>query len=589
MTDYTPSVDTTFFPRVNYYRTFAERLQARINNGRVAMFFNRTFRISGATTVALVEDDTAVATYTANRTVDTWSLTGANAALFSIDSNGVVTSAAPAAVGSYVYIVNAASAGEPTATLAVNVVVSAGPDVTAPVVSGGTNINVSTGDTAVATYTADESVTWSLTGTNASLFSISAGGVVTFDSASTDGTYNFTVNATDAAGNVGTLAVTVNVSAAVAPTFVAAASDRMTTITSAHDFTLSGLQSGDVVFLHINSDSNIEDTFIADTPDIASWTYLTSPEIPTEGGTASYDSNFGNGVWWKVATGTSMTVNLADVPTAETNNYGVTMIAFRGVDNTDPVSSERAYHLSNGNSITGSDFTSPFYETISVAYYTQDDDNGCTITPATGYTEAVAVSANTGTSVSNGSTQSCSYRTVPAQTSLSGRTWTASTTDAAMMIEFLLVPAGQEGVNPNITSSQTTFIDAAGGTAVGTFTADESVTWALSGGDAALFDISAGGVITYKSASAVGAYNFTVIAIDAGGLTDAVDVSVKAYTTGTPGGGITLVDSDQGFNDTTAGDTLTLTGLQAGDFMVLTYASDAGSQNSFQNLSLIHI
>ena len=216
MTDYTPSVDTTIFPRINYLKTFSERLQARINNGRVAMYFNRSFTISGPTSVALIDGVTEVASYTANRTVDAWSLTGANAALFSIDSNGVVTSVAPTTAGSYVYVVNATTAGSPDATLTVNVVVTE-VDVTAPTISGPTGVNVSTGDTAVATYTADESVTWSLTGANASLFSISAGGVVTFNSASVDGSYSYTVNGTDAAGNVGTLAVTVTVATTSGP------------------------------------------------------------------------------------------------------------------------------------------------------------------------------------------------------------------------------------------------------------------------------------------------------------------------------------------------------------------------------------
>ena len=43
MTDYTPSVDTTIFPRINFIKNRTARLAQRIANGRVAMFFKRLF------------------------------------------------------------------------------------------------------------------------------------------------------------------------------------------------------------------------------------------------------------------------------------------------------------------------------------------------------------------------------------------------------------------------------------------------------------------------------------------------------------------------------------------------------------------
>ena len=43
MTDYTPSVDTTIFPRINFIKDRTTRLLQRIANGRVAMFFKRLF------------------------------------------------------------------------------------------------------------------------------------------------------------------------------------------------------------------------------------------------------------------------------------------------------------------------------------------------------------------------------------------------------------------------------------------------------------------------------------------------------------------------------------------------------------------
>jgi hypothetical protein len=82
-----------------------------------------------------------------------------------------------------------------------------------PTVAGSATVNRTAPTTTVATYTSEVGVTWTLSGTNAGLFNI-VGGVVTFKTASVAGTYIITVEATDAAGNKGTLAVTVNVAAA---------------------------------------------------------------------------------------------------------------------------------------------------------------------------------------------------------------------------------------------------------------------------------------------------------------------------------------------------------------------------------------
>jgi hypothetical protein len=89
------------------------------------------------------------------------------------------------------------------------------PDLTDPLISGTESVAVTAPSTAVATYSASEAVsTWGLAGTNAGLFDISASGVVTFKTASTAGTYSIIIEATDAAGNKGTRAVTVTVAAA---------------------------------------------------------------------------------------------------------------------------------------------------------------------------------------------------------------------------------------------------------------------------------------------------------------------------------------------------------------------------------------
>ena len=82
-------------------------------------------------------------------------------------------------------------------------------DTTAPTVTGTTPVSVAIPSKTVGTFSAIGSVTWALSGTNASLFNISTGGAVTFKAASAAGSYAITVAATDVAGNEGTKAVTV--------------------------------------------------------------------------------------------------------------------------------------------------------------------------------------------------------------------------------------------------------------------------------------------------------------------------------------------------------------------------------------------
>jgi uncharacterized repeat protein (TIGR02543 family) len=99
-------------------------------------------------------------------------------------------------------------------------------DAVAPVITGPSSatgatsaISISENTTSVHTFTANESVTWSKSGTDESFFSISAGGVVTITSrnfespadSGADNTYVFIVTATDAALNAKNQTVTVTI------------------------------------------------------------------------------------------------------------------------------------------------------------------------------------------------------------------------------------------------------------------------------------------------------------------------------------------------------------------------------------------
>jgi hypothetical protein len=185
--------------------------------------------ITGEATKTVNENTTAVQTFEADETV-TWSITGTDSSLFTInESTGVlVFNAAPDYEvpgddnedNDYVLTVTATDVAGNESTLAVTVTV-ADVDEIAPTITGSATKTVNEGTTAVQTFTADETVTWSITGTDASLFTINATtGVLVFNVApdyevpgddNEDNDYVLTVTATDAANNQSTLAVTVTV------------------------------------------------------------------------------------------------------------------------------------------------------------------------------------------------------------------------------------------------------------------------------------------------------------------------------------------------------------------------------------------
>lgn len=99
-------------------------------------------------------------------------------------------------------------------------------DVTAPTITGPSSatgatssISIQENSTAVHTFTANESVAWSRSGTDSSFFAITSGGVLTittrdFESPSDSGsnnTYEVTITATDLGGNIKTQALTVTI------------------------------------------------------------------------------------------------------------------------------------------------------------------------------------------------------------------------------------------------------------------------------------------------------------------------------------------------------------------------------------------
>ena len=182
---------------------------------------NESGVITGPADVDYAENGTgAVATYTAadpEGDAITWSVGGADAVRFGIDSDGALTFDTPPDYeaprdankdGVYEITVTATD-GNLSASLDVEVTVT---DVNeAGMITGPVAVDYAeNGAGAVATYTAadpeGDSITWSISGTDAARFSISSDGALTFDTppdyeaprdANKNGIYEITVTATD--------------------------------------------------------------------------------------------------------------------------------------------------------------------------------------------------------------------------------------------------------------------------------------------------------------------------------------------------------------------------------------------------------
>jgi gliding motility-associated-like protein len=186
---------------------------------------------------SIAENTTAVGSYVADETV-TWSISGADASKFTMSAAGVLTFTSapdyenPTDVdtnNTYIVIITATDASGNTTTQTLTVTITDVDD-TPPVITGPNGNGTTTAttaaksiienSTALGSYTADETVTWSISGTDASKFSISASGVLTFSTApnyevptdaNSNNTYIVTIKATDAAGNMTSQTLTVTV------------------------------------------------------------------------------------------------------------------------------------------------------------------------------------------------------------------------------------------------------------------------------------------------------------------------------------------------------------------------------------------
>ena len=182
-------------------------------------------------------------------------------------------------------------------------------DVTAPTITGPSSatgatssISIQESSTAVHTFTANESVTWSVSGTDSSFFAITSGGVLTitarnFESPAdlgTNNTYEVTITATDLGNNLKTQALTVTITNLnEAPTLTNNSSSATYALTQAENITsvvtyaATDVDAGASLSFSITSGSDSADFTINSSTGVL--TFVTSPDFE-----APIDSDLNN-------------------------------------------------------------------------------------------------------------------------------------------------------------------------------------------------------------------------------------------------------------------------------------------------------
>ncbi|NPC54662.1 cadherin domain-containing protein, partial [Caenimonas soli] len=563
---------------------------------------------SGATATAIDENSGAgqvIYTVTATDTDDvsagvTFSLAGTDAAAFTINAgNGAVTlTGNPNYEGksSYSFSVVATDGVGRTdsqaVTLAISNVIDLDDDTTAPQITGPSGAtgatsakSVDENGTAVHTFTANESVTWSVVGgQDQAKFSIDAAtGALSFQAAPdyespTDGatsganTYIVQLRAADASGNSSTQTVTVSINNV---------DEADPTITSGATATAIDENSGTGQVVYTAT--------ATDTDDVSAG--VTFSLSGTDA--AAFTINAGTGA-----------VTLTGNPDHETkSSYSFSVVATDGVGRTDTQAVTLAINdldeadpsITSGTTATTIDENSGGGQVIYTAIATDTDDISAGVTFSLAGTDAAAfnINASTGavtlTGNPNHETKS-SYSFSVVATDGVGRTDSQAVTLAINDLDE---------ADPTITSAAAaTAIDENSGagqviyTATATDTDDIStgVTFSLAGTDAAAFTISAStGAVTLTgnpNHETKSSYSFGVVATDGVGRTDSQAVTLaindldEADPTLTSGATATAINENSGAgqvvytatatdtDDVSAGLTFSLSGADAAAFTI---------------------
>ena len=446
--------------------------------------------LGGDATVSVAENQTAVGTFAAvdpdaGDTV-TYSLSGADAGLFTINAAGVVSFlAAPnfeSAPGPFTITVTATDAGSLLDTQ--NVTVNVTNVNEAPVLGGDATVSVAENQTAVGTFAAvdpdaGDTVTYSLSGADAGLFTINAAGVVSFLAApnfeSAPGPFNITVTATDAGSLLDTQNVTVNV-------------------TNVNEAPVLG---GDAT-VSVAENQTAVGTFAAVDPDA--------------GDTVTYSlSGADAGLFTINAAGV---VSFLAAPNFESapGPFNITVTATDAGSLLD--TQNVTVNVTNVNEapVLGGDATVSVAEnqTAVGTFAAVDPDAGDTVTYSLSGADAGLFTINAAGVVSF--LAAPNFESAPGPFNI-----TVTATDAGSLLDTQNVTVNVTNVNEApVLGGDATVSVAENQTAVGTFAAvdpdaGDTVTYSLSGADAGLFTINAAGVVSFLAApnfeSAPGPFN----------------------------------------------------------------------------------
>ncbi|MBB3711685.1 hypothetical protein FHS00_001256 [Limimaricola variabilis] len=512
----------------------------RANSAKITAPDSSTGNVYEAT---LADNEQALGTWTADRDV-AWAIVGgADESKFSIDRAGALRLLVPQTAASpndangdstYEVVIQATDAQNYASTQTIYATVGS-TETTAPVLTGpdGQNgatatVAIAENTTAVAAYTADESVTWTLTGADAAKFAIAADGRLAFrdapdfeanGSAAGDNAYKVTVVGTDAAGNAARQELTVNVGDVDEAAPVLTGPDSQTgataTVTVAENSTAVGTYAADESVTWTLTGADAAKFAIGTDGSLA---FKAAPDFEANGSAA------GDNAYKVTVVGTDAAGNAARQEL--TVNVG-------DVDEAAPV-------LTGPDSQTGATATVTVAEnSTAVGTYAADESVTWTLTGADaakfaiGTDGSLAFKAAPDFEARASAAGDNAYKLTVTGTDAAGnesrQDLTVNVGDVDEAAPVLTGPDGQTGATATVTIAENS-------TAVAAYAADESVSWTLTGADAAKFAIGTDGSLAFKAApdfeaigSAAGdnAYKLTVTGTDAAGNESRQDLTVN--------------------------------------------------------------
>ena len=426
--------------------------------------------------IAISEGQTSVLTVSASDVEGdtlTYSLTGIDAALLSISSVGVITfNTAPAYATKSLYSITVnVSDGTDSASQALLIIIT-NPSEGAPVISGlASSILVAENQTGVITISASDpdgdSLTYSLTVTDAASLSISSSGVITFNTSpdyETKSSYSITVNVSDATNST-SQGLIINISNV-----------------NDNSPVISGLSSS--ISVAENQTSVV--TVSASDPDGDSLTYsLTGTDASSLSISSSGVITFNTAPDYETKSSYSITVNVSD----GTNSINQSIdISITDVDEegSPPVISGLSSSISVAENQTA------------VVTISASDPEGDSLTYSLTGTDAGSLSINSSGVVTFNSAPD--YETKTSYVITVNVSDGTNTTSQALSINI----TNLNDNTPVISGLSSSVSVAENQTAVVTVSASDTdgdtLTYSLSGTDSSSFSISSSGVITFNSA-----------------------------------------------------------------------------------------